>query len=219
MPSRPVRPDPSLPAIGALRQIVLPDVTIDIGNPKWFRPLPPNIKLPPGTLAPDLLRVPIGDANKVLRGIIHLVADIPADAPKDVVWVDGANELRVLLDRTTLTCAPGFVTVSLTVECEELREPQRLDVAFAVGRKDKPTGLLMSTFDRVQGPALIAEYWSGALSAFAWEALVTTAQQLAGAVGKDAGGKPLVPGSIAADTDALLLGAMSRTALNWTGGQ
>ena len=221
MPTRPVRPPitpPIAPPIaGNLKPIVLPDATIELQNVEWFRPLTPDIKLKPGTRAPEPLRIPVVAANRVLRGIVHLVADIAVTSPPDVVWSQGADELRVFVDRTVLTCATGFVTVSLFVQCEELREVQRMDVAFAVGSKGKPTGLLMSTFTRVQGPALIADTWSDALSAFAWEALITTAQQLAGGVGKDAQGRPLVPGAIAAERDLLLIDAMARNTLGQGG--
>jgi len=188
-------------------------------NAEWFRPLAQDIKLTAGMLAPHTLRVPVAAANAVLRSIIHLVADIRADAPPTVVWTSGANELLVMLDRTRIVCAPGFVTFALFVACDQLRGVQRIDVAFAVGSKSRPTGLLMSAFDRVQGPAIIADTWSATITAFAWEALITTAQQLAGGVGKDSRGRALVAGSIAADTDVLLVGPMARHNLGWVDGR
>lgn len=219
MPPRPTRPDTTQPIVAAVRPIVLPGAIIELRNTEWFRPLAPDIRLKPGTPAPELVRVPEAAANAILRSVIHLVADIRADAPPDVVWTHGANEVQVLLDRTRLALAPGFVSIGLVVRCDELREPQRMDVAFAVGSKGRPTGLVMSTFERVQGPALIADTWSGALTAFAWELLVTIAQQIAAGIGKDVRGRPLLPGSIAADKDLLLIGAMARHDLSWVDGQ
>ena len=215
MPPRPVRPDITRPIVNALNPIVLPGAVIPIRNSDWFRPLRPGIKLPPGELAPNLLRIPVRDAETVMRAIIHLVADIGADTRPSVVWVAGDNELHVLLDLTRLTCAPGFITLSLFVECDEVRGTQRIDVAFAVGAPQRPTGLVMSTFERPQGPVVITDTWAGSLTAFAWETLVTNAQQLAAGVGKDASGRPLVPGTIAADTNLLLIGAMARNNLAW----
>jgi hypothetical protein len=220
MPPRPVRPvDPTRPPVGNLTPIVLPGAVIPLRNTDWFKPLHPGIKLPPGELAPNLLRIPVKDAETVLRGIIHLVADIAADTRPSVVWVAGNDELLVRLDQTRLTCAPGFITISLFVECDEVRDTQRIDIAFAVGSPQRPTGLVMSTFDRPQGPAAITNTWSASLTAFAWEVLVTTAQQLAAGVGRDASKRPLVPGTIAADTDLLLIGAMARNNLVLAGGQ
>ena len=217
MPPRPVRPDRTRPIDINTRPIVLPGAIIDVRNPDWFQPLLPSIKLPPGSIAPNLLRVPVADAQTVLRGIIHLVADIAPSTEPNVVWLAGDDELHVLHDQTRLVCAPGFITLSLFVTCDEVRDTQRIDVVFAVGSPARPTGLVMSTFDRVQGPAVITNTWSGSLTAFAWEALLTTAQQLAAGVGKDASGRALVPGTIAADTSLLLIGPMARNNLAWAG--
>lgn len=192
----------------------LPRVTVLLETLDWFRTLPVGTRLPPGKRAPDMLRVPEASANAVLRGVLHLVADIGPKQPPTVVWVDGSDELLVLLDRTALHCATGFITVSLVVQCDEVTKEQRVDLTFAVGSPEQPAGLLMSTFDRVAGPAVITETWTPALTAFAWEALITLAQQLAGAVGKDSEGRPLVPGAIASDKGTLLLSPMARNSLN-----
>jgi hypothetical protein len=213
MPLRPDRPDTTRPDAADGRRLVLPGATIALTHTNWFQPLKPSVKLRPGTLAPNMLRVPEADAQAVLRGIIHLVADIRAGTPPTVVWVAGQDELLVYLDRTRITCAPGMITIALVVACDELRGDQRIDVAFAVGTVQRPTGLVMSSFDRVQGPALIADTWSEAITAFAWEALVTIAQQLAAGTGKDAAGRPLVPALIAADKNLLLIGAMARNTI------
>ncbi len=212
MPPRPIRPDLS-------RVIALPAGKIPIRNPKWFVLLRPGLELTHGKPAPDLLRVPVKDAQLVLRGIIHLVADIAPTVPPTVVWVAGQDELLVLLDKTRIACAPGLVTISLLVQCDELRGEQRVDVAFAVGTPTQPKGLVMSTFDRVSANTLLADTWSGALTAFAWEALVTVAQQLAAGMGVDADKRPLVPGTIAADTNLLLIGAMARSRIAPAGAQ
>ncbi len=210
MPLRPDRPDITPPTGAIAPRLVLPGATIALPNANWFQPLTPNVKLRPGAVAPNMLRVPVADAQTVLRGIIHLVADIRADAPPTVVWVAGREELLVYLDRTRIACAPGLVTISLVVSCDEVKGDQRVNAAFAVGTLERPTGLVMSTFDRVQGPAVIADTWSESITAFAWEALVTMAQQLAAGTGKDAAGRPLVPALIAADKNLLLIAAMAR---------
>ncbi len=210
MPLRPVRPDIVQPLAADPKRLVLPGATIDLSNTDWFKPLKANVKLRAGAVAPDLIRVPGDAVQKVLRGIIHLVADVAASAPPTVVWVAGADELLVYLDRTRIECAPGMLTVSLVVHCNEVKGDQRIDVAFAVGTSQRPTGLVMSTFDRVQGPAIIADTWSEAITAFAWEAVVTIAQQLAAGTGKDAAGRPLVPALIAADKALLLIAPMAR---------
>jgi hypothetical protein len=200
-------------AATALREITLPGATIALRNVDWFTTLTPGLKLAAGAVAPSVLRVPVRDAELVLRRLIHLVADIRADSPPTVVWVLGKDELLVLLDKTALACGPGLVTISLFVSCDELRGIKRVDVPFAVGSPTRPSGLIMSTFDRVAAPAEIADTWSRPIIAFAWEALVTVATQLAAGVGRDSAKRPLVPATIAADRSVLLIGAMARNAL------
>ncbi len=198
--------------------IILPGVTIKLPPFKWYKPLPPGVVVPPGTVSPQLIRVPERDAQRVLLAVIHLVADIRAEQPPNVVWTRGNDELLVLLDKTRMSCAPGLVTIGLTVQCEEVRGAQRIDVGFAVGRPDRPAGLVMSAFDRVQGNSWIAGAWSESLTAFAWEALVALAEQLAGGMGKDSRGRALVPGSIAAGDGALFIDPMARHDLRWVTG-
>lgn len=210
MPKRPTRAD-------VKRELVLPGATIPLRNADWFSTLAPELKLRAGAVAPGVLRVPVKDAEVVLRRVIHLVADIRADSPPTVVWVLGKDELLVLLDKTALACAPGIVTISLFVSCDELRGTKRVDIPFAVGSPTRPSGLIMSTFDRVAAPAEIADTWSKALIAFAWETLVTVATQLAAGVGRDSAKRPLIPATIAADRSVLLISAMARNALGTLG--
>ena len=128
MPLRPERPDTTPPTGAITPRLVLPGATITLPNANWFQPLAPNVKLRPGAVAPNMLRVPVADAQAVLRGIIHLVADVRADAPPTVVWVAGREELLVYLDRAALACAPGLATISLVVSCDEVKGDQRVDV-------------------------------------------------------------------------------------------
>lgn len=190
--------------------LVLTNVIVPIANARWFKPVPATVNMTAGVAAPDLLRIPVKDANTVVRSVIHLVADIRADASPQVVWTQGEHELLVALDKTQLVCAPGLVTIAFVVSCDQVQGAQRIDILFAVGSAAKPAGLVMSTFDRVQGPLIITDHWSSPLIAFAWETLITTAQQLAGALGKDTRKRALVPYSIASETNVLLIGAMAR---------
>ena len=197
----------------AVRELALPGATIPLRNIDWFKPLAPGTRLVAGAVAPSPLRVPVRDAELVLRRLIHLVADTRADSPPTVVWVLGKDELLVLLDKTRLGCEPGMITISLFVQCDEVRGAKRVDVPFAVGSPTRPSGLVMSTFDRVAAPAEIADTWSRSIIAFAWETLITVATQLAAGVGRDSAKRPLVPGTIAADRGFLLIGAMARNTL------
>ena len=177
---------------------------------EWFVPIHPELRLPPGKPTPDPSRIPQATASRLLRGFVRFVADIPAGASLELVWEQTPNELWVDAGSIDLTCAPGLVTVGLTVSCDELGRPTRVNVPFAVGRADAPRGLLMSTIDRVDAPALVADIWSDAITAFCWEAVLELAHRVSAQIGRDGSGLPLVPGGIAADKALLIIQPTAR---------
>jgi hypothetical protein len=162
-----------------------------------------------GRVAGDWLRVPTADAQRVLRAVSRLVADLPRDSSQDVVWTLGASELLVHAGRVTISLANGLVTIGVPVECDQVGAAT-ISVPLSVGTTKQVRGLFASTFDKPLGPALVTELWADALTAFAWECVITVAQQLAEASGKDRQGRVLVPAAIAAEKGALLVKAMAR---------
>ncbi|HZC25838.1 MAG TPA: hypothetical protein VE287_02370 [Actinopolymorphaceae bacterium] len=178
---------------------------VAVRDTAWFRRIDREVSLPPGTPAPQLLRVPAPEAQRILRTTVRLVADIPRGSSPDVVWVDGGSELLVHTAAIELSCLPGLVTVTLRVRCDQLREDAPIHVPLGVGTAKTPTGLVMSTLARPDGPDLVIDVWSAALTAFAWEALVHLAQSLCAASGADATGRALVPGYIGAERNVLLI--------------
>ncbi len=183
---------------------------VPVRDNAWFRRLGRRVALEPGTPAPDLLRVPAGDAQKILRETVRFVADIPAGSSPEVVWVQGGSELLVHTAGIGLSCLTGQVTVSVPVGCDQVPEGARVDVPFAVGTEKAPGGLVMSTLSRPVGPAVVVDGWAQAVTAFAWEALLHLAQRLCAATGNDSGGRPLVPAYIAAARGVLLVQPMAR---------
>jgi hypothetical protein len=157
----------------------------------------------------DWIRVPTGTAQRLLAATTRLVADLPADSDADVVWHSGTNELLVHTDRVGLTCNVGLLGVGVPVECDQ-SGPVTLTVPFAVGTDKDTRGLLMSTFDRVDGPDAVVGSWSEAVTAFAWESVLTLAQRLCAAAGKDASGRPLVPVAVGALRGSFLVRPMAR---------
>ncbi len=85
-----------------------------------------------------------------------------------------------------------------------------MTVPFAVGRPDAPRGLLMATTDRVDAPAIVADGWSAAITAFCWEAILELARRVSAESGNDQRGRPLVPGAIGADKGLLVVQPMAR---------
>ena len=171
--------------------------------------LPPIDVLDPGSVAGDWLRVPTADAQRVLRAVARLVADLPRDSSQDVVWTLGASELLVHTGRVTISMSSGLVTIGVPVECDQVGATT-VSVPLSVGTTKQVRGLFAATFDRPLGPAVVTDLWADALTAFAWECLITVAQQLAEVAGKDGQGRALVPAAIAADRGVLLVKPMAR---------
>jgi hypothetical protein len=176
----------------------------------WFRPVRGAGKLIPGTVTKDVVAVPERDAQTALREVTRLVADLPLDTSPVVVWEADGSELEVDTAGVRLRCQDGLVTVTVPVRCDELPEGARLAVPLAVGTREAPTGLVMSTFTRLDGPELVTARWSNAVTAFAWESLLELARRLTARLGSDATGRPLVPGGIASASGLLLLQPMAR---------
>jgi hypothetical protein len=168
--------------------------------------LPPE----PGHLA-DWLRLPTSDALKLLRAVARLVADLPRDTDQDVVWAAGTNELLVHTGDLRLELTSGVVTIEIPVECDQVRGTQAVRVPLAVGTTSRPRGLMMATYAVPAGPPAITDVWADALTAFAWEALLTLSQHVAARAGKDRGGRALVPGAVGAERGTLLVRPMARS--------
>ena len=166
---------------------------------------------PPSAAAPALLRLPAHDAERILHQTIHQVADIPQHFPQ-LVWLNGAAELLVRTKDVSLACDTGLVTITLTVNCDQLQEPHQVTVPLAVGTAELPTGLVMATLTRPLGPAVVVDAWAEPLTAFAWEALLHLAQTVSAAAGEDPEGRPLVPATIGAEQRLLLVQPAARHA-------
>jgi hypothetical protein len=182
---------------------------VDLDNVS-FLPKLRRTRFAPGTVVDELIEVKDATAQKLLRSIVHLVADIPADSPPDVVWESGRNELLVTTDRVKLSCTSGVVTIGVRVHCDQIDAPTEVTVPIGVGTRDHPRGLVMSTFFRPLGPAAVVEPWADALVGFAWECLLELARKLCAEVGSDGQGRPLIPVDVGAAPKLLLIRAMAR---------
>jgi hypothetical protein len=201
------RSDPIVTTIAAHGRIL--DLPVD--KRPWFVPLADGVKLGDGAVADTIQRIPQADANRLLKGIVRFVVDVPANTDLTVVWTRGDDELWVDAGSIQMECAPGLLTISVVVGCDQLpRAGRRVSVPFAVGRAENPRGLLMSTFDRVDAPALIAEGWSDSIVALCWEALLELARRLSAQSGSDAAGRSLIPADIAAEDKLLIVQPMAR---------
>lgn len=195
-----------MPTIRGASGWLVPDV--DLVDRPWFEVL--TRPLPVGTPTESVLEVPQSDAQRILRAVVRLVADLPVDSTPEVVWTAGGSEMLVHTDRTTITCSTGLLRVGVRVECDQTDGPVTITVPFAVGTAQQPSGLVMQTYDRLAGPEAVTAVWSDALVAFAWESVLETSRRLCAEVGTDTRGRSLVPGTIGAGSRVLLLHPMAR---------
>lgn len=180
---------------------------VDLTDASWHRAI--RKQLAPGT-TPDPLTVPQGQANELLGSIVRSVADIPAGSTPTVVWTQQGSELLVDTSSLALECTTGLIRIRLDVHCDQLDSSSPAIVPLAVGAPGRPSGLVMSTFTRVDAPAIVADTWSDAITAFAWEALLELARRLCAEVGRDTKGRALIPVDISAARNQLVLTPMAR---------
>lgn len=185
---------------------------IDLGRFDWFERLPVDTVLDVGQLTPNVLRVPTKNAQEIVKRVVRLVLDLPRGSNPRVVWTEGDSELLIHSDRVKISASSGVVTITVAVECDQTR---RIDIPIpiGVGTQNAPSGLVMSAFSDIDAPKAIAEVWTDALTAFAWETLLETAKLISAEVGKDARGRALVPGSIGAAPNLLLIQTVARHTL------
>ena len=192
-------------------------IGVPLADASWFRPVRGAGRLEPGTLAGKPLSVPDAAATRLLRGIVHAVADIPPDTSTIVVWQRDGSELWVDVGTVTLSSLDGMVRVAVKVSCDQLGKPVVLTVPLKVGTPQAPVGLVMSSVDRLTGPDVVTALWSDAVIAFGWECLLELSRQLCAQLGRDRAGLPLIPGAVAAAKGVLVLQAMSRNDLSQLG--
>jgi hypothetical protein len=198
----------------------LPDLVLGapVRDGSWLRRLRSAARLEPGQVPKQSLAIPADEAQRVLRGIIRFVVDIAAETSTVLVWQRDDSELWVDVSTVTMTCADGLVRVGVKVGCDQLDSPTVMTVPIGVGTAEAPSGLVMSTVDRLDGPDLIVTRWSEAITAFAWEALLELARRLCAEMGRDGSGLPLIPGAIGAAKGVLLIQPVSRNDLSKLGG-
>ncbi len=196
-----------------MANVFVDDLVVDFKKFQWLGRLDLETRLAAGQLAPKPLEVPQKDAQQILKQVVRLVLDLPKKSPPQVVWSSGDNELLVHSDKTRIECSSGVVRITTEVECDQ-HAPVEIPVPFGVGNQHAPSGLVMSAYSDLQGPEEIVNIWSDAITAFAWELLLEIARSLCAEVGNDAQGRPLVPGSLGATPETLLIQPVARHTLN-----
>jgi hypothetical protein len=127
----------------------------------------------------------------------------------EIVWVNGDSELAVNLVDLHVEFSEGLLSVIIPVRCDQTGSGV-VEVLFAVGTPNQPTGLYASTYRRPNGPELIVNAWCAALVAFAWQCVLGMVSGIAGATGKDSRGNVLVPVEMAVSERGMEIVPMAR---------
>ncbi|MDH5545467.1 MAG: hypothetical protein OEZ43_07740 [Gammaproteobacteria bacterium] len=179
---------------------------------KWLPDAKDLLVLNAGELTKKIVKVPRRDAQRIVDSVVRFVLDLPRNSTPLVVWTHGDSELLLHSDKTRIDLSSGIVTITATVECDQSGVVE-IPIPLGVGSSSSPSGLLMSAFNELQGPRAIVDIWTDSLTAFAWETLLETAKAICSQFGVDTKGRPLVPGSIGAGSQILLIQPIARHSL------
>jgi hypothetical protein len=170
--------------------------------------LPAEARRDSGQLGGDI-RLDPDSAVKLMRVAALRAAGIFRSTKRTTIaWVDGGNELAIVVAELDLKLAEGQIELVVPVRCDQAEGTVR--VTFAVGSPSEPRGLYAATERRPRGPQLIVDTWGEALVAYAWQCLLGLFTGMAAATGKDTRGNYLVPVEIAASRDGLVVVPMGR---------
>jgi hypothetical protein len=168
---------------------------------KFFPNFTPDKPLPPSAVGPE---VPLPKAT-----FAQLMTAAAASSNQGVeVWTKDDSALVVATGKVTLNLADGLVIVQIPVWCDQIEAT--VQVPFAMGGANTPSGMLVATEETPRGPDAIITGWSEALIAFAWKTLLTVVTQVAAATGKDQDGAGLIPAALTATPDGVRILTMAR---------
>jgi hypothetical protein len=168
-------------------------------------------RLTAGQLGPE---VPLDRERgaALYRLVARDVAGLPGEPGRDagvVVWTQDDDELAVAVDELAVTTGEGAVTVVIPVRCDGVGATT-VQVRFAVGSEARPSGMIASTDERPLGTPAVIDVWGEALTAFAWQLVLSTAARLADAAGRDADGAGLIPAALRASEQGIAVLTMAR---------
>ena len=119
--------------------------------------LPPPKPRDTGQIGDDI-RLDPGSAVELMRVAALRAAGIFRPTKRTTIaWVDGGNQLAIIVAELDLEFADGLVAVVVPVRCDQVEGKVR--VTFAVGSPDRPRGLYAATEKRPRGPQLVVDVW------------------------------------------------------------
>lgn len=156
-------------------------------------------------LSLDLVRKALPRSLVVAAGLdpTRTTGEVPP-----ILWDDGTSRLLVHLDKATVVTGDGTIDVTVEVECDQAGRVAVV-CTFVTSGRARPAGFSWATETRPRGPAVVVENWGDALVALCWRALIEIARGGAAAQGTDDVGQPLVPSTVVAIPEGLVVVPMA----------
>jgi hypothetical protein len=151
-----------------------------------------------------------GQATELVRvAARHAAGFFRSTKRTEVVWVEGENELAIVFNEVTVKLSTGLIRVFIPVRCDQTGSVA-VEVVFAVGSPQVPTGLYAAASRRPNGPEVVVATWGEALVAFAWHCVLGLITGVTSATGKDQRGNRLVPVEFLVTADGIEIVPMAR---------
>ena len=154
-----------------------------------------------------------GPSIPIDRASLQRLFTAAASPQPQEIWSRDDSDLLVHVGRTTLTLGEGLVLVRVPVMSVETGATM-VEVPFAVGSKERPAGMVVATEDHPRGDERLMPLWGESLTAFAWQALLRVAAQIAANAGVDEDGNGLIPIAMTASSDGLVVQTLARHAFD-----
>jgi hypothetical protein len=155
---------------------------------------------------PDELRSLIPSAAVAAAGLDPKRVSMP---PPPILWESGGNRLLLRLAGVQAQLGLGTIELTIPVSCDQTGDTA-VTVTFLTGTPDRPAGGVTTTEDHPRGPDVIVENWHEPLIALAWQTILIATGAIAGAVGADFSGQPLITQALAVTTDGLRVSPMAQ---------
>lgn len=140
-------------------------------------PLPPAPPPPTPYRYPDRLDAPAlaTEIGTRLAGTLADGSEPTGATPRQVVWIDGGDEVLVHLDSVRMRIVGQTLLVSVDLETDQTgRAP--VIVAFALGGADDRGGLVATTDEVPYGHPQLARRWGAVLRQALWSSLLGLAE-------------------------------------------
>jgi len=166
--------------------------------------VPPAKPLPPGQhLEP--IRIDLATLRTLAPGAAgRVLGQSDANRVTEVIWSEGGDELSIDPVKLDVKTTTGAILFSIPVRCDQSGQGVA-QIVLAVGAPGQGAGMFAVAARRPVGPPAVVERWADPLVALAWGTLVELASSISQVAGRDVNGDELIPGSIAADPDGLLV--------------